>query len=435
MGGLLVAAIGRPAVVHRHALEAGQHPGPVHRLPASLGVHGEQAEPVGAGRVQPVQPARHPGAGLVEVGHRRGRQLCAHRVDEAVQPVGALGQDRGHGAAGHLGADQVGQRLGGALNRQVLLAVQVGDRGADPRTVAGRGAYPIGERRGCHRPAATAAPLGSMLGDQQATLWQVVDLPGLDAHHPGVGQLAAAALAAFGGVHHDHVRMLDLGQVRAGSAGLTAGLASGPGLGGAAAGPIGLGRALGQPVSRRRLGGVGGVGPQPRLKLDDLCVELADTSLEGGDHRIPGDELGPQPGDGGRSSRVRRSRRRIARHADADRVPALLVRRARPWQAETGTAASSGSTQPSLAQGVQPGQRPGTQMRLRAATADDDVAPAPTVRRSSPVIVGSQRPAVGRRPTKQRAEALRRVELEHPAVPLRPDVEGAKAAQRDALAA
>jgi hypothetical protein len=268
--------------------------------------------------VQPVQPTRHPGAGLVEVGHRRRRQLGAHRVDEAVQPLGALGQDRGHGAAGHLGADQVGQRLGGALDRQVLLAVQVADRGADPGTVAGRGAHPIGEPRGRHRPTATAAPLGPMLGDQQAKPWQVMDLPGLDAHHPGVGQLAAAALAALGGVHHDHVRMLNLGQVRAGSAGLAAGFTPG---GGAAGRPVGLGRALGQPVSRRRLGGVGGIGPQPGLQLHDLRVEPADARLKGGDDRVPGDELGPQPGDGGPSSRVRRSRRRIVRHADADRAP------------------------------------------------------------------------------------------------------------------
>jgi hypothetical protein len=158
-----------------------------------------------------------------------------------------------------------------------------------------------------------------MLGDQQAKRWQVVDLPGLDTHHPGVGQLTAAALAALGGVHHDHVRMLDLGQVRAGSAGLAAGLTPG---GGAAGRPVGLGRALGQPISRRRLGGVGRVSPQPRLQLHDLRVELADARLKGGDDRVPGDDLGPQPGDGGRSSRVRRSRRRIVRHADAARVPA-----------------------------------------------------------------------------------------------------------------
>jgi hypothetical protein len=312
-----------------------------------------------------VQPGRHPGPGLIEVGHRRRRQLHPHRVDEAVQPVGALAKDRGHGAAGHLGADQVGQRLGGALDRQVLLAVQIGDRGADPRTVAGRGAHPVGEGRGRHRPADTPAPLGPVLGDQQAKLWQVVDLPNLGAHHPGAGQLAAAALAAVGGVHHDHVRVLDLGQVRAGSAGLAAGLT--PGGCGAAARPIGPGWALGQPVSRRRLGGVGGVGPQPGLKLHDARVELADACLKGGDHRVPGDELGPQPGDGDRSSRVRRARRRIVRHADADRVPASWS--AVPARGRRRLAPLQAAGQPSRVRGNQQGRPPGrrsrTQIQLR----------------------------------------------------------------------
>lgn len=129
-----------------------------------------------------------------------------------------------------------------------------------------------------------------MLGDQQAKLWQVVDLPNLGAHHRGVGQLAAAPPAAPGGVHHDHVRILDLGQVCTGSAGLTAGLTPSCGSAGR---PAGLGRTLGQPVSRRRLGGV---GPQPGLELNDVPVELADARLKGGDHRVPGDDLGPQAG-------------------------------------------------------------------------------------------------------------------------------------------
>ena len=82
------------------------------------------------------------------------------------------------------------------------------------------------------------------------------------------------------------------------------------------------------------------------------------------------------------------------------------------------------------------GQRPRPQLQLgrRPPTAKWLLHALP-VRRSSPGVVGSQRPAVGRRPTKQRAQALRRVELEHPAVPLRPDVEGAKAAQGHAVAA
>jgi hypothetical protein len=258
----------------------------------------------------------------------------------------------------------------------MLLAVQIGDRGADPRTVAGRGADPVGERRRRHHPTATAAPLGPVLGDQQAKLWQVVDLPGLDAHHRGVGQFAAAALAALGGVHHDHVRMLDLGQVRAGSAGLTAGLTPG---GGAAGRPVGLGRALGQPVSRRRLGGVGRVSPQPRLQLHDVRVEPADARLQGGDDRVPGDDLGPQPGDGGRSSRVRRSRRRIVRHADADRVPALLVRRARRGRRRLAPPKQR-VNHPCVRKGAQPGQPPVRRRNWGATTADNDVAAARTAR-------------------------------------------------------
>ena len=222
-----------------------------------------------------------------------------------------------------------------------------------------------------------------MLGDQQAKLWQVVDLPNLGAHHPSIGQLTAAALAALGGVHHDHLRMLDLGQVRAGSAGLAAGLTPG---GGSAGRPIGPGWALGQPVSRRRLGGVGGIGPQPRLQLQDLRVEPADARHKGGDDRVPGDKLGPQPGDGGRSSRVRRSRRRIARHADADRVPALLVRRARPWQAETGTAPSSGSTQPSVCATAFSQDNDHIRRCNGGDDADDDLAAAHAARFGAPAL-------------------------------------------------
>jgi len=91
----VVAPVGRPAVVDGHPTEAGQHLGGVHRLVATLGMHGEQAQPGGGGRVDPVQPARHPGAGLVKVRHRRGRQSRTHDLDEPGQPGRTLGQHRG----------------------------------------------------------------------------------------------------------------------------------------------------------------------------------------------------------------------------------------------------------------------------------------------------------------------------------------------------
>jgi hypothetical protein len=82
VAGVLVAPVRRPAVVHRHPREARQHPGGVHRLLAPLGMHREQAQARGGGRVDPVQPARQPRAGLVEVRHRRDRQPVAHGLDE-----------------------------------------------------------------------------------------------------------------------------------------------------------------------------------------------------------------------------------------------------------------------------------------------------------------------------------------------------------------
>jgi hypothetical protein len=61
----------------------------------------------------------HPGAGLVEVGHRRGRQPLANHLGEPVQPGRALGEDCGQGAAGQRRAEHVGQQLRGPVHRQV----------------------------------------------------------------------------------------------------------------------------------------------------------------------------------------------------------------------------------------------------------------------------------------------------------------------------
>jgi hypothetical protein len=46
----------------------------------------------GGGRVDPVQPPGHPGAGLVEVRHRRPGQPRAHDLGEPAQPSRTLGQ-------------------------------------------------------------------------------------------------------------------------------------------------------------------------------------------------------------------------------------------------------------------------------------------------------------------------------------------------------
>ena len=85
MGGGVVAPVWRPAVMHRYPGKAGQDPCGVHRLHAALGMDREPAQQRGRGRVDPVQPAANPGAGLVEVDDLSAGELPTHRLGEPAQ--------------------------------------------------------------------------------------------------------------------------------------------------------------------------------------------------------------------------------------------------------------------------------------------------------------------------------------------------------------
>ena len=117
MADVRIPPVRRPAVVDRHPHKPGQHPDLIHRHLAPLGMHAEQREQAGGGRVDPVQPSRHPGAGLVEVGHRRAGQPCAHDPGEPVQPGRALSHHRGQRAGGQRRAEHVAQQLRGPVHR------------------------------------------------------------------------------------------------------------------------------------------------------------------------------------------------------------------------------------------------------------------------------------------------------------------------------
>jgi hypothetical protein len=169
--------------------------------------------------VDPLQPARHPGAGLVKVRHRRRRQSRAHGLDEPVQPAGALGHHRGQGAGRQRRAEHIGQQLRGPVHRQVLVHAQVAHQRAHPGPVAGRRADMVGEARSGGRTAGAAAPLGAVLGHAQAQRRQVEHLPRLDPDHRRVGQVRAAAAAPVGCVPDDLIGGGDLGQVGAGAPG------------------------------------------------------------------------------------------------------------------------------------------------------------------------------------------------------------------------
>jgi hypothetical protein len=224
--------------------------------------------------VDPVQPARHPGAGLVEVAHRRGRQPRTHDLGEPAQPGRALGHHRGQGAGGHARAQHIGQQLRGPVHPQMLVHAQIAHQRPHPRPIAGRSARVCGEAGLGRRPTGAATPLGPVLGDPQAKRRQVEHLPGLHARHRRTRQVGAAPTAPVGSVPGHLVGLLHLRQVGAWGAGLLAGPAIlGP--------PIGAPlcpRGLTQPVRGRRLRGVGGVLAEPALQLGHPRLQPRDQA-------------------------------------------------------------------------------------------------------------------------------------------------------------
>jgi hypothetical protein len=120
MADLLVAAVGLPAVMHRHPSKVREHAGFVHRLSAPLGMHREMAQRRGGRAVHPVAPPSHTYPGLIEVCHLGGGHLGADLVHRRAGSVGGLGHDTGDGASSDRCAQQIRQRLRGPLDGQTL---------------------------------------------------------------------------------------------------------------------------------------------------------------------------------------------------------------------------------------------------------------------------------------------------------------------------
>jgi hypothetical protein len=133
-----VDIVGSPRVAHRGPGERGQH---AHRLDGVLPaapVHHEQGVFAGAGAVHPVQRTRHPEPGLVEPSHLAGGDGLLDPRQEAVQPPGGAGGERGGRARRQWDAKQLSQRLRGPLLRQELAGIQVHDDRGDPRAILHR---------------------------------------------------------------------------------------------------------------------------------------------------------------------------------------------------------------------------------------------------------------------------------------------------------
>ena len=268
-----VGVIRRPGVVDGDPGERGKHAHRLHRLRAAPGVDHEQGVLAGAGAVHPVQPAVHPEPGLVEPGHLAGGDLLAGVLQEPAQPPGGAGGEPADRPGRQRDAEQLGQRLRGALLGQELPDVQVDDDRGDPRPVLHRR---LRARRGRALGAVPAAafPLDQlMLGHLDRDRRQVEDLAALHpgdrpARQPGPAPAAAARLMPHLPVRPGHLR-----QRRALMPVLPAGLA-------AALLPQRPRprRRLGQPLTGRRPGGIPRRLPQPRLKLSDPLPGRASSS-------------------------------------------------------------------------------------------------------------------------------------------------------------
>jgi hypothetical protein len=199
-----------------------------------------------------MQPPRHPGAGLVEVRHRSGGQLLAHDLDEPAQSAGSLADHTGQRAGRHARPQHVRAQLRGPVDGQVLVDQQVAHQRPHSGAVAGCRAGLGRERRGGHLPAGAAAPLRPVLDHAQAQRRQVEHLPGLDPNHHRTVKVLPAPTAPLGHMLHHLIRLGDLGQVGAGRAGLLAR----PTTPRATTALPGGRRRLGEPVRRRRLGGI-----------------------------------------------------------------------------------------------------------------------------------------------------------------------------------
>jgi hypothetical protein len=222
VGGPLVAPVRRPAVMHRDPAEAGQHPGGVHRHNAALGMDREPAQQRCGCRVDPVQPARDPGAGLVEVGDLGTAQQATDPLHKPAQPLRSLSHQPTKHASRAARAQPVIQHLGGPLHWQVVAHQQIGRQPTDPGAVARRRPCQPRKHPGSDPPAGARSPLGPVLTHPQPHLGQVKHLPNLHPHHRRQRQLPTTATAPLGPVHHDLVRVGHLGQVRARRAGLLA---------------------------------------------------------------------------------------------------------------------------------------------------------------------------------------------------------------------
>ena len=150
------------------------------RQAAPLGGDAVERQQHGRCDVQPLRPAADPKAGLVEVLHRRCRDMIAQRGGKPFEPRGTGLAHGGDGRRRQVHTEQIGHQFGQALLRQQLVVQQVDDKGRDPGAVLHRCSHACGKCRARLLAAGRAvAPMGAVFGhDQRLRFRQVEHLPG-----------------------------------------------------------------------------------------------------------------------------------------------------------------------------------------------------------------------------------------------------------------
>ena len=194
------------------------------------------------------------------------------------------------GALADRGAEQLGQRRGGALLGQELPDVEVEHDRGEPRPVLHRRAHPLRRRGAGGGPTVAATGDELVFDDAHGHRRQVEHLPAFHPHLGRVGQARPTARARAGLVPAPLVRVVDQRQRRTRMPGLPTRLTTTPS-------PQRLRRRLGdRRVRRRRLRRVGRFHPQPALQLGVLGLQHRNPPMKLVDlPRLLGDQGGRSP--------------------------------------------------------------------------------------------------------------------------------------------
>jgi hypothetical protein len=132
---------------------------------------GEEGEPVGGRRVDPLQSALDPRPGLVEVRHRSRAQLLTDALGDLAQTRSALNLRRCQGPRGQRSAEAVGEHLPSWARRGHAGRRRGGPQGPAPPARTGQETTPRrgkGQRRRSARCSTTSRRIGG-----RSNIWRV----------------------------------------------------------------------------------------------------------------------------------------------------------------------------------------------------------------------------------------------------------------------